>query len=263
MKKKYLVYGAIATIGAVLYYFWKKDKDDRDREAQEKLDVQSGTPRTDVANNANNSNLSSASNTTTQAQIELATAYRKWANSTEELKKKWGKTSKYDLDETSTSPYNSFFLDSYNGGGKAEYEKSLQSTGSSSTGTSSSTLETQAKLNKETMDRLYAYWNWNRSAKTSSSSTGRELQLFFEVSGEYFMSYKWSIIFFENKSGSSKPTYAITDGAGKLYQRGYFSFDGNVYTFRATQGTGIDRRTTQKSLAKAINILTDRTSSWV
>jgi len=58
---------------------------------------------------------------------DLAVAYRTWANSTDELSKKWGKKSKYDLDATSTNPNNSYFIKSYNGGGKIEYESYLNS----------------------------------------------------------------------------------------------------------------------------------------
>mgnify|MGYP003638925544 CR=1 FL=1 len=61
----------------------------------------------------------------TQAQIELATAYRIWANSTDTLNKKYGKKSSYDLDATSNVPYNSYFTKSY-AAGKTEYEKAAK-----------------------------------------------------------------------------------------------------------------------------------------
>lgn len=53
----------------------------------------------------------------------LARAYRKWANSTDELSKKYGKNSKFDLDAESRTPYNSFFIKSFNAG-KNEWNKS-------------------------------------------------------------------------------------------------------------------------------------------
>ena len=61
----------------------------------------------------------------TQAQIELATAYRIWANSTDTLNKKYGKDSSYDLNATSNVPYNSYFTKSY-AAGKTEYEKAAK-----------------------------------------------------------------------------------------------------------------------------------------
>lgn len=54
----------------------------------------------------------------------LAKAYRIWANSTDELSKKYGKTSIYKLDAKSNDPNNQYFRNSYEAG-KAEYEKYL------------------------------------------------------------------------------------------------------------------------------------------
>lgn len=54
----------------------------------------------------------------------LAAAYRIWANSTDELSKKYGKKSKYKLDVKSDTPDNNYFLNSYKEG-KADYEKYL------------------------------------------------------------------------------------------------------------------------------------------
>lgn len=74
--------------------------------------------------------------------------YRTWANSTPELAKKWGKTSKYDLDATGS--YNKFFLESYNGGGKAEYEAFLK--GGNTPG------EILLKSNVAKVDRMQNSW---------------------------------------------------------------------------------------------------------
>jgi len=57
---------------------------------------------------------------------DLARAYRIWANSTDELSRKYGKNSKFDLDAESRTPYNSFFIKSFNAG-KDEWAKSKTS----------------------------------------------------------------------------------------------------------------------------------------
>jgi hypothetical protein len=277
MKKKYLVYGAIATIGAVLFYLWKKGKTDQAKEDQEKLDVESGTPRTESANVANTSTLSST--TTSGVPVGLnVTRFQNWIWNNVEGKlkpvsenpktyqsilcsnactfdtgvdgswgtntsKAWGKYGKY-WDVTKNQP-------------NAEGIKTF-----GSTSTTSSPSTDLVKLNKDTMDKLYMSWGGNTSAKKGTGSAGRTLQVFFEVGGQYFMAYKWSIIFFEYKSGSSEPTYAITDGSGKSYQSGYFSFNGTTYRFRATTGAGAGKRTAiSTNLVASLNLLTDRTTS--
>lgn len=58
----------------------------------------------------------------TAEQLKLAKDYRTWANSTPELKSKYGKTSPYDLDATSSKPYNTNFEKSY-AVGKADFDK--------------------------------------------------------------------------------------------------------------------------------------------
>jgi hypothetical protein len=135
MKKKYLIWGAVATIGAILIYSWKKGKDTQRKKDEEKVDVDNGTPKSTNASQENTSNTKSvsenkgttSSTSPTSAEIAVAKDYRKWANSTDALKAKWGKTSKYDLDETSSNPYNTNFLSSYQGGGGAEYVKYRES----------------------------------------------------------------------------------------------------------------------------------------
>ena len=49
----------------------------------------------------------------TTEQKTIAKLYRLWANSTDELSKKYGKKSIYDLDEKSNNPYGGTFLKSY------------------------------------------------------------------------------------------------------------------------------------------------------
>jgi len=58
----------------------------------------------------------------TAEQLKLAKDYRTWANSTPELKVKYGKTSPYDLDATSSKPYNTNFEKSY-AVGKSDFDK--------------------------------------------------------------------------------------------------------------------------------------------
>jgi len=145
-----------------------------------------------------------------------------------------------------------------------KYGKDYQEFQKKQKGSSSGTNTTaQAKLNKDTMDRLYMTWGGSPSAtKYGGSKGGRELQVSFTVSGQYFMPYKWSIIFFESKDGKSEPTYSITDGDGKTFQRGFFSFNGKTYRFRATIGAGAGKRTAISTvLTASLNLLTDRTTS--
>ena len=277
MKKKYLVYGAIATIGAVIFYYWKKNQDKEDKKNEELNDVNNGTPRTESANVANTSTLSS--NTTSGVPVGLnVTKFQTWIWNNVEGKlkpvtenpktyqsilcsnactfdtgvdgswgtntsKAWDKYGKY-WDVTKNQP-------------NAEGIKTF-----GSTGTTSSTQANLVKLNKDTMDKLYMAWGGNASAKKATHSKGRDLQVFFEVSGQVLMPYKWSIIFYEYAKGESRPTYTITDGEGKTYQRGNFSFNGSKYDFSATQGTGAGQRAvTSSNLITAINSLTKRSAS--
>ncbi len=60
--------------------------------------------------------------TTTIDQVALAKNYRQWANSSEELQKKYGKSSTFKLDPKSNDPANSYFDKSYKAG-QADFEK--------------------------------------------------------------------------------------------------------------------------------------------
>jgi hypothetical protein len=146
-KRKIIIWSSVLTIlgiGGYFGYKWLKDNG--------KIGKPKPKPNTDTPNLGNQSSGGSSSGGSssggsssggsssggssskiTAEEKALATQYRVWANSTDELSKKWGKKSTYDLDASSTTPYNSFFLKSYNGGGKAEYEKYIASaqTGSS------------------------------------------------------------------------------------------------------------------------------------
>ena len=116
-RKGLVIVAAIGVLAALAYIGYtlfggKSDKDSKDDD-----------PNKDVAeNDVDNTNV--VSNNVATAQNELATKYRIWANSTDALSKKYGKKSSFDLDEISTTPYNSFFIKSY-AVGKADYEKSL------------------------------------------------------------------------------------------------------------------------------------------
>jgi hypothetical protein len=61
-----------------------------------------------------------------QQKPHLAIAYRTWANSTDDLSKKYGKKSSYDLDATSKNPTGGTFAKSY-AVGKNEFDKYNQS----------------------------------------------------------------------------------------------------------------------------------------
>jgi hypothetical protein len=262
MKKKYLVWGAIATIGAILIYNWKKNQDKEDKKNEEVNDVNSGTPKSETVSQQNTSNTSTTNQIPTQYQITRedwdkptgftvaqGNEFRGWFNDNyPEMAKA------FDLDRTGL-PDNEYIRKAY-WKYSGEWKKYLASK------SQSSASATQAKLNKDTMDRLYMAWGGNTSAKKATHSKGRDLQVFFEVSGQVLMPYRWSIIFYEYAKGESRPTYTITDGEGKIYQRGNFSFNGSKYDFSATQGTGAGQRAvTSSNLITAINSLTKRSAS--
>ena len=119
--KKRLVIGTsvavILGVGGYYLFRWLKDSGRIGGKVQE--DVQEEETVIDAPSNSSNSSKP------TKAQNELATAYRIWANSTDTLSKKYGKKSSYDLDATSSSPYNSYFTKSY-AAGKTEYEKAAK-----------------------------------------------------------------------------------------------------------------------------------------
>lgn len=236
--RKYLIYGSIAAIvGVIGYYIWKSSKKDEkpkdetpapDNDEKEKDGKVNENP---VKDNKGKGDGGGATVTApTQAQIDLATAYRKWANSTDALKKKWGKTSTYDLDETSTIPYEAnYFLKSYQGGGQAEYEAYLK--GNSAVGTN------QAQ-NKKNMDALENAW-YSMSAAKKYSDTGRSLQIQFEPYNSGNDPHFWQINFYGNTNGKSATTYAIFDGTNKQVGTGYWSFTpGGGYKIKATSGIG-------------------------
>lgn len=264
MKKKYLVWGAIATIGAILIYTWKKNQDKEDKKNEESNDVNSGTPKSESASQQNTSNTGNTPpkdnknpdsvkredwdkpTGLTEAQ---GNEFRGWFNDNyPEMAKA------FKLDRTG-APDNVYIRPPF-WKYKAEWNKYLASKNQSSASA------TQAKLNKDTMDKLYMAWGGNASAKKATHSKGRDLQVFFEVSGQVLMPYRWSIIFYEYAKGESRPTYTITDREGKTYQRGNFSFNGSKYDFSATQGTGAGQRAvTSTSLITALNSLTKRDAS--
>ena len=64
-------------------------------------------------------------------QKTIAKLYRQWANSSDDLSKKYGKKSVYDLDEISSNPYGGSFLKSYKVG-KTKFDSVWLSTASGS-----------------------------------------------------------------------------------------------------------------------------------
>ena len=60
-----------------------------------------------------NINDLSVNGVVTEKQKTIAKLYRQWANSSDDISKKYGKKSKYDLDETSSNPYGGTFINSY------------------------------------------------------------------------------------------------------------------------------------------------------
>jgi hypothetical protein len=122
-KKKLVIGTSVAVIlGVGGYFLYKFLKEKGVIGGKVKEDVQEEETVIDAPSNSSNSSNSSKPTT---AQKELATAYRIWANSTDTLKKKYGKDSSYDLDATSNTPYNSYFTKSY-AAGKTEYEKAAK-----------------------------------------------------------------------------------------------------------------------------------------
>lgn len=67
----------------------------------------------------------------TEKQKTIAKLYRQWANSSDDLSKKYGKKSIYDLDEISSNPYGGTFLKSYKVG-KTKFDSVWLSTASGS-----------------------------------------------------------------------------------------------------------------------------------
>jgi hypothetical protein len=262
MKKKYLIWGAIATVGAILIYNWKKGKDTQRKKDEEKVDVDNGTPKSENVSQQNTSNTSSTNQIPEKYQVTRedwdkptgfteaqGNEFRGWLNDNyPEMAKA------FDLDRTGLPDNSNIRRAFYKYSG--EWKKYVASKNQSSASA------TQAKLNKDTMDKLYMAWGGNASAKKATHSKGRDLQVFFEVSGQVFMPYRWSIIFYEYAKGESRPTYTITDGEGKTYQGGNFSFNGSKYDFSATTGTGAGQRAvTSSSLITALNSLTKRDAS--
>jgi hypothetical protein len=81
---------------------------------------------------ANSGGATSGGLTPTAEQTATATAYRIWANSTDDLSKWYGKKSSFDLDASSSNPYNLNFLRSY-ASGNTDYKAYLKAQGVATT----------------------------------------------------------------------------------------------------------------------------------
>lgn len=146
--RKYLIYGSIAAIvGVIGYYIWKSSKKDEKPKDETPAPDNDGKEKDGKVNENKGKGDGGGATVTppTQAQIDLATAYRKWANSTDWKIKTYGATSKYKLDETSRIPYNDNFTDSYSVG-KTDYDAFLKA------------LDEPVKPPVKSKPKVYAVW---------------------------------------------------------------------------------------------------------
>jgi len=127
-KKRVVIWTSVAVIlgvGGYFLYKYLKDSGKIGKKGADAAAADAAAAAAAAASSGGGGGGAVSSATPTAAQVALATAYRIWANSTDELNKKYGKKSKYDLDASSSTPYNSFFEKSY-AAGKADYEASLK-----------------------------------------------------------------------------------------------------------------------------------------
>jgi len=183
MKKKYLVYGAIATIGAVLFYLWKKGKDDQDKEDKEKTDVNNGTPKSEDASKNNTSNLGSSTQNTgggsknpdsvdrkdwdkpTGFDKATGNKFRNWFN---DNYPKEAKAFKLDREGEPDNSYIRLVYWKY----KSEWNKYLGTGSTSSTNTGSSS-EVLLSVNQNMVSRLAKAWGLKTSYyQLSGAPTG-------------------------------------------------------------------------------------------
>jgi hypothetical protein len=246
--RKYLIYGSIAAIvGVIGYYIWKgskKDEKPKDASTDEGLKEGNVVAETPTSNSGSGSGTSSTA--PTQAQIDLAKAYRKWANSTDALSKKYGKNSKHDLDATRSDPYGGTFLASYQDGGQAEYEAYLK--GNSAVGDPASGITTQNKIN---FNKLVASYPKGTLSQTPSGIRIWTLKFHEVVAGKTFD--VWKIDLYEQTTLKDKKTqYVIKDEANRAIQKGYYSNLGK--NMEATGGLHAPfKPDPQTNLAKSIS----------
>lgn len=233
--RKYLIYGSIATIVGVLAYFiWKGSK---------KPQTPKNIDETPSPLGDDNKSQGGSSTSPTTEQVALATAYRKWANSTDALSLKWGKKSTYDLDETSSTPYNNYFTNSYNGGGKAEYEAYLK--------------ESKQPISSGNKNIFNFLINQNTNAITTSENGIRRQTLYFSSWG-----YRRAVLELREQTSltdkkpywSIYPTEADKKAKRGLIAQGYWSANPTTkeFTFEATSGLGAGRKKTNKLIATAL-----------
>tara|TARA_R110000764_G_scaffold542_4_gene2054 strand:- start:1569 stop:2558 length:990 start_codon:yes stop_codon:yes gene_type:complete len=123
-KKNLFIGLAITTIvGAAGYLIWSMQPKDKSKTDETPEVDETKTNTSTNSGGGNSSSNSSSGSSTPPTRSQLATDYRAWANSTDELNKKYGKKSEYDLDEIGSA--NSWFDKSYKAG-KTEYEAYLK-----------------------------------------------------------------------------------------------------------------------------------------
>jgi len=233
--RKYLIYGSIATIVGVLAYFIWKGSTKQDNPKNDET-----IPEEDNNKGGKNNGGGSSVN---QAEIDLAIAYRKWANSTDALKKKWGALSIYKLDETGSTPNNSYFASSYNGGGKAEYEAYLK--------------ESKQPVSSDNKNIFNFLINQNTNAITTSVNGIRRQTLYFSSWG-----YRRAVLELREQTSltdkkpywSIYPTEADKKAKRGLIAQGYWSANPTTkeFTFKSTSGLGAGREKTNKLIATAL-----------
>ena len=240
--RKYIIWGSAAVLlGAVGYMLWKKYRKPKD---EVKTDVIPDQTPVETPVQTPVPNSSSTPSGPTAAQTELATKYRTWANSTDALSQKWGKKSKYDLDATGS--YNKFFLDSYNGGGKAEYEASLKAS-------------EQNTKNAEVYNRAKDGFYNNKNVKQGTNSFGRYLRVPFNLSIDGRFPETWVLYLYPNEKAGVKdgPIYNIYQLDSTKKQAGYWNYGADKkWTMRSTSLSKIGTSTSSGAINDVLSTLT-------
>ena len=245
-KKKLIIGTSVAVILGVGGYFLHKFLKDKGVFGGKKGIDDDGTGET-VTTSYSSSSSSSSNNSSnkpkiTPAQIELATAYRIWANSTDTLKKKYGKTSTYDLDATSKTPYNSYFTKSY-AAGKADYEKAAKDAVESQNDQVAqiSAIATRYKRDIKVLPKGGMSVTFTFSGETNGTTQYYKL-LITEKSSTNNKKYKGSLVWkLSSTSNYFSSTYPNTISGGLLTYRG------KKYKGSTNYGIGVGAKVSNES----------------